>query len=87
MLQTAGTNAQLELKNVRWPEQVQAMIVEAQRQRLASLPAEQRAAAEQPQKDELDLESVVRTIRGQLGEEQFGQLVKKTKPRRIDERD
>lgn len=87
VLQTAGTNAQLELKNVRAPERVQAMIVEAQRQRLATLPAEQRAAAQQPPQDDLDLESVVRTIRGQLGEDQFGQLVKKTKPRPIDERD
>lgn len=87
VLQTAGTNTQLELSNVRWPEKVQAMIVEAQRQRLASLPAEQRAAAAEPQQDDLDLESVVRTIRGQLGEEQFGTLVKKTKPRGIKERD
>jgi len=87
VLQTAGTNAHLELKNVRAPERVQAMIVEAQRQRIAALPAEQRAAAAQPQHDDLDLESVVRTIRGQLGEDQFGQLVKKTKPRPIDERD
>jgi uncharacterized membrane protein YdbT with pleckstrin-like domain len=86
VLQTAGTNAQLELKNVRWPERVQSMIVEAQRQRLASVPGDREGETDETP-DALDLESVVRTIRGQVGEKDFDRLVKKTRPRGLDERD
>lgn len=79
VVQTASSKVNLELKNVYQPEKVQSLLVELTRKVTEKSPGEEMSAQE--------LVRMLQSVKEQLGEERFDQLVTKQKGQKIKKDD